>query len=222
MCGRFTLTADISELQSSFPWVNIPPGLSPRYNIAPTQPVAVTPNDGKNRLDFYIWGLIPSWAKDPDIGSHMINARSETLSEKPAFRAAFRRRRCLVLADGFYEWRKDTKGQKTPMYIHLASGKPFAFAGLWEFWNAPDGSSVLSCVIITTQPNSLLATIHNRMPVILPEAAYAQWLDPGEGDPKQLSALLLPYPAEEMAAFPVSPLVNNPRNESPALIQPAR
>jgi putative SOS response-associated peptidase YedK len=107
------------------------------------------------------------------------------------------------------------------MYIRLASGKPFAFAGLWELWNAPDGSSVLSCTIITTQPNSLLASIHNRMPVILPEAAYAQWLDPAEGDPKQLSALLLPYPAEEMAAFPVSPLVNNPRNESPALIQPA-
>jgi len=221
MCGRFTLTADVSELQSSFPWVNIPPGLSPRYNIAPTQPVAVVPNDGKNQLDFYNWGLIPSWAKDADIGSRMINARAETLAEKPSFRAAFRRRRCLVLADGFYEWRKGAAGQKTPMFIRLASGKPFAFAGLWEFWNALDGSSVLSCTIITTQPNSLLQTIHNRMPVILAESAYPQWLDPGEGDLGRLSALLAPYPAEEMAAFPVSPLVNNPRNESPELIQPA-
>ena len=221
MCGRFTLTADVSELQSSFTWVNIPPGLSPRYNIAPTQPVAVVPNDGKNRLDFYLWGLIPSWAKDPDIGSRIINARAETLTEKPSFRTAFRRRRCLVLADGFYEWRKGAAGQKTPMYIRLVSGKPFAFAGLWEFWNAPDGSSVLSCTIITTQPNSLLETIHNRMPVILAESAYPQWLDPGEGDPGRLSALLASYPAEEMAAFPVSPLVNNPRNESPELIQPA-
>ena len=222
MCGRFTLTADVSELQTSFPWVNIPGGLSPRFNIAPSQPVAVVPNDGKNQLDFFIWGLIPSWAKDPAIGNRMINARAETLVEKPSFRAAFRRRRCLILADGFYEWRKDAGGQKTPMYIRLASAKPFAFAGLWEIWNAPDGSTVLSCTIITTRPNPLLETIHNRMPVILAEGAHQQWLEPGDADPDRLSSLLAPYPAEEMAAFPVSPLVNNPRNESADLILPAR
>ena len=120
MCGRFTLTADENELQSSFPWLNIPAGLTPRYNIAPTQPVAVVANDGKNQLDFYLWGLIPSWAKEASIGNKMINARAETLAEKPSFRTSFRRRRCLVLANGFYEWRKNPEGSKTPMYIRLA------------------------------------------------------------------------------------------------------
>jgi putative SOS response-associated peptidase YedK len=221
MCGRFTLTADVSALQESFPWLGIPPGLEPRYNVAPTQPVAVVTNDGKNRLDFFTWGLIPSWAKDPSIGSRMINARSETLAEKPSFRSAFRRRRCLVLADGFYEWRKEDAKSKTPMYIRLEDGSPFAFAGLWEVWNAPDGSQVLSTTIITTEPNPLMAKIHNRMPVILPEKAYPLWLQPGEVDPQPLSALLAPYPAEEMVAYPVSKLVNSPANDLPALIEPA-
>jgi putative SOS response-associated peptidase YedK len=220
MCGRFTLTADISALQENFPWLGIPPGLEPRYNIAPTQPVAAVPNDGKNRLDFFTWGLIPSWAKDPSIGSRMINARAETLAEKPSFRSAFRRRRCLILADGFYEWRSDGGKGKMPMYIRLEDGSPFAFAGLWELWNAPDGSQVLSTAIITTEPNPLMAKIHNRMPVILPEKAYPLWLQSGEADPKELSGLLLPYPAEEMVAYPVSKLVNNPANDLPACIEP--
>jgi putative SOS response-associated peptidase YedK len=220
MCGRFTLTADISALQESFPWLGIPSGLEPRYNIAPSQPVAVVPNDGKNRLDFFTWGLIPSWAKDPSIGNRMINARAETLAEKPSFRNAFRRRRCLVLADGFYEWRKDDGKSKTPMYIRLEDGSPFAFAGLWEIWNAPDGSQVLSCAIITTEPNPLMAKIHNRMPVILPQAAHMPWLHSGEADTKALSALLKPYPAEEMVAYPVSKLVNSPANDVPAVIEP--
>ena len=221
MCGRFTITADISALQESFPWLGISPGLEPRYNIAPSQPVAVVANDGKNRLDFFTWGLIPSWAKDPSIGSRMINARAETLAEKPSFRSAFRRRRCLVLADGFYEWRDDGGKSKTPMYIRLEDGTPFAFAGLWEMWNAPDGSQVLSTTIITTEPNPLLAKIHNRMPVILPEKAHALWLQTGEADPKELSELLRPYPAEEMVAYPVSKLVNSPGNDIPAVIAPA-
>jgi putative SOS response-associated peptidase YedK len=220
MCGRFTLTADIHTLQATFPWVEIPDGLTPRFNIAPTQPVAVVPNDGKNRLDFYVWGLIPSWAKDPSIGSRMINARAETLTEKPSFRTAFRRRRCLVLADGFYEWRTENTGPKTPMYIRLASGKPFAFAGLWEIWNSPDGSIILSSTIITTTPNSLMAKIHNRMPVILPEESYSQWISPGEPDLRTLTSLLAPYPEAEMVAFPVSPLVNSPKNDLPALVEP--
>lgn len=221
MCGRFTLTADMNILQETFPWLNVPEGLEPRYNIAPTQPVAVVPNDGKNKLDFYVWGLIPSWSKDPKIGSRMINARAETLAEKPSFRTAFRRRRCLVLADGFYEWRLEGKGKpKTPMYIKLALHKPFAFAGLWESWNSKDGSNILSCTIVTTRPNSFLENIHNRMPVILPEDTYSLWLQEGEAETKRLSEILLPYTKEEMIAYPVSRTVNSPQNDTPVNIQP--
>jgi putative SOS response-associated peptidase YedK len=223
MCGRFTLTVDPDQLRQAFPWLAVPQGTPQRYNIAPSQPVAVVPNDGKNQMDFFVWGLVPSWAKDPQIGDRMINARAETLSEKPAYKAAFRRRRCLVLADGFYEW-KQVPGRKSkiPMYIRLASQKPFAFAGLWESWHAPDGSLLLSCTIITTQPNAMMQDIHNRMPVILPEAAYPLWLDSGEPASSQLQALLQPYPAEEMVAYPVSTLVNSPANDSADCIVPAR
>jgi putative SOS response-associated peptidase YedK len=184
--------------------------------------VAVAPNDGLLKLDFYVWGLIPSWAKDPAIGSRMINARGETLAEKPSFRSAFRRRRCLIPADGFYEWQQVPGHKtKTPMYIRLKSGEPFAFAGLWESWNAPDGSNILSCTIITTSPNALMQPIHNRMPVILPASAYAQWLEPGEQNPADLQPLLQAYPPEEMTAYPVSTLVNRPENDVAACIQPA-
>jgi len=221
MCGRFTLTATPEQLQEAFPGLQIPSGIAPRYNIAPSQPVAVIANNQPNRLDFFVWGLIPSWAKDPSIGNRMINARAETLIEKPAFRNAFKRRRCLIPASGFYEWRQDL-GQKTktPQYIRMASGQPFAFAGLWETWNSPDGSQVLSCTIITTEPNSLLATIHNRMPVILPSPAYAQWLDPGEAKPEALMGLLKPYDPASMEAFTVSRLVNSPGNDVEGCIQP--
>lgn len=223
MCGRFTLAVDPAELQDAFPWVSIPGSqhLTPRYNVAPTQPVAVVANDGRNTLDFFLWGLIPSWAKDPEIGSRMINARAETLAEKPSFRAAFRRRRCLILADGFYEWKLSPEGKsKIPMRITLVTGKPFALAGLWELWNAPDGSRINSCTIITTEPNSLMAHIHNRMPVILPETDYGQWLDPAEQRPKTLQPLLRPYDPALMKAYPVSRLVNKPDNDTPACIQP--
>lgn len=223
MCGRFTLTADVNAIQGAFPWLHVPGELQPRYNIAPSQPVAVVPNDGKNRLDFFVWGLIPSWAKDPSIGNRMINARSETLAEKPSFRTSFKRRRCLVLADGFYEWRQEAKGQpKTPMYIRLESGDPFAFAGLWDQWNAADGSTILSCTIITTEPNPLVQRIHNRMPVILPTQAYEAWLEQGEQNPAELSQWLKPYPAAEMMAYPVSRQVNSPGNESPNVILPVQ
>jgi putative SOS response-associated peptidase YedK len=196
--------------------------MSPRYNIAPSQPVAVVPNDGQMRLDYYVWGLIPSWSKDPSIGSRLINARGETLAEKPSFRSAFRRRRCLILADGFFEWKQIPGSKiKTPMYIHLKSGQPFAFAGLWESWNSPDGSNVLSCTIITTTPNALMEPIHNRMPVILPASAYTRWLEPGEQDPTTLQALIQPYSPEAMSAYPVSTLVNRPENDVAAVIQPA-
>jgi putative SOS response-associated peptidase YedK len=222
MCGRFSLVADPDDLREAFPWLNIPIAeVSPRYNIAPSQPVAVIPNDGKHQLDFFIWGLIPSWAKDPIIGNRMINARAETLNEKPSFRTAFRRRRCLIPADGFYEWKVEPgKKARTPTYIRMKSSKPFTFAGLWESWNSPDGSEILSCTIITTQPNNLLQEIHNRMPVILPASNYDLWLEPDEVDPSKLAGLLQPYPAEEMIAFPVSTLVNNPANDMATCIEP--
>lgn len=222
MCGRFTLTADPADLKATFDWVDFGNAeLSPRFNIAPTQPIAVIPNTGTNKLDFFTWGLVPFWAKDPSIGSRMINARAETLAEKPSFKNAFRRRRCLILADGFYEWQKiPGEKAKLPTYIHLKNGKPFAFAGLWEEWNSPDGSQILSATIITTEPNELVKPIHNRMPVILPELAYEQWLFPGEGSTQELSTLLRPFESSQMETYPVSRIVNNPRNEQPACIQP--
>jgi len=219
MCGRFTLTASPDDLQAAFPDFAIPRQMAAHFNIAPTQPLAVVPNDGRNAVDFFVWGLIPSWAKDPAIGSRMINARGETLAEKPSFRTAYKRRRCLVLADGFYEWVK-VPGQKAkqPHYITLAGGQPFAFAGLWEQWFSPDGSEIKSAAIITTQPNPLMAALHNRMPVILHPGDYARWLAPAERPPAQLDDLLVPFPAEEMAHYPVSTLVNNPRNDLPECI----
>jgi len=220
MCGRFTLTVDTQKLAEAFTQFEPPKELSPRYNIAPSQPVAVVANTGQNKVDFFVWGLIPSWAKDPKIGNRMINARSETLAEKPSFRTAYRRRRCLVLADGFYEWRKNPDKTKTPVYLQLKSKEPFAFAGLWEQWHSPHGDEVLSCTIITTRPNDFVAQIHNRMPVILPPQAYEQWLDPAEQQPDRLQPLLGPYPAQEMSAYPVSRVVNNPQNESPDCIAP--
>jgi putative SOS response-associated peptidase YedK len=221
MCGRFTLTVDPAQIQQAFPWLEVPPQVTPSFNIAPSQPVAVVANSSPTRLDYFKWGLVPSWAKDPAIGSRMINARAETLAEKPSFRTAFRRRRCLVLADGFYEWRKDPGGKsKTPMYIKMKTGQPFAFAGLWEAWNSPDGSLLLTCAIITTAPNSLMAAIHDRMPVILSEQAFPLWLDGGEHSPAELQPLLQPYPEAEMQAFPVSRLVNSPQNDLPDCILP--
>jgi len=221
MCGRFTLIVDTTELSETFPQFNLPTDLTPRYNIAPSQAVAVVPNNGQNRVEFFRWGLIPAWATDPSIGNRMINARAESLREKPAFRAAYKRRRCLVLADGFYEWRKEPgRKTKTPIYVRLSSGKPFAFAGLWEAWHAPDESTLLSCTIITTTPNSLLEQIHNRMPVILDPQAYDLWLDPAEQDPKVLDEWLKPYPAAQMTAYAVSTVVNNPAMDGPECIVP--
>lgn len=224
MCGRFTLTIDPAMLREAFPWLQIPKGanFSPRFNIAPSQPVAVVANDGQKQLDFFNWGLIPSWAKDSTIGSRLINARAETVAEKPSFRTAFRRRRCLILADGFYEWKPNPNGKgKTPIYIRITDTKAFSFAGLWEIWIPPggDGSEVRSCTIITTRPNTFMAPIHNRMPVILPPEAYDAWLESGEISAKQLTPLLQPYPAEAMTAHPVSRLVNNPANDTPDCIQ---
>jgi len=221
MCGRFTLWLQLGDIIKAFPDLVFPEQLASRYNIAPTQDVAVVPNDGLYRVQMFRWGLVPFWAKDVAIGSRMINARGETASEKPAFRAAYRRRRCLILADGFYEWRREPDSKtKTPMYIRMASGEPFAFAGLWETWR-PDDTPVFSCTIITTKPNELLAPIHNRMPVILPPEAYDRWLAPEEQRSGSLDDLLVPYSADKMAAYPVSRYVNSPANDSPMCIEPA-
>lgn len=222
MCGRFTLTADPADLEEAFYWVNFGNAeITPRYNIAPTQGVPVVTNSGEDKLDFFTWGLVPFWAKDPSIGSRMINARAETLSEKPSFRNAYKRRRCLILADGFYEWQLEPGHKsKTPIYIRLQDAKPFAFAGIWENWNSPDGSQILSTTIITTQPNDLIKPIHNRMPVILPPETYSTWLQPEEMDEQILNPLLKPYDSKKMVAYPVSRAVNNPRNDSPECIRP--
>ncbi len=221
MCGRFSLGVNLDDLVEAFPDFTFPPEVEPHYNIAPTQNVLVVPNNTAGHVSFFHWGLIPSWAKDTEIGNRLINARGETLGEKPSFRAAYLRRRCLILADGFYEWQAIPGSKaKQPMYIQLATKKPFAFAGLWELWR-PDDTPILSCTIITTEPNALLAPIHNRMPVILPPGAYATWLDPAEQKPAALNHLLTPYPADLMTAYPVSRLVNSPATDTPACIVPS-
>jgi putative SOS response-associated peptidase YedK len=230
MCGRYTLTVDPDELRETF-HLEAPPlaGLAPRYNIAPTQPVAVVPNEGARRIELFQWGLIPSWAKDPKIGNSLINARGETVAEKPAFRAAFKKRRCLILADGFFEWKREGGGRKTPMYIQMKDGRPFAFAGLWEAWRPPGAvddeqagqpaSALKTCTIITTTPNALMEPIHNRMPVILPPDAYDLWLTPGELPAADALALLKPLDATLMTARPVSTRVNSPKFDGPEILQ---
>ena len=220
MCGRYSLTSKLNNLQARFDFEAGNLVYRPRYNVAPTQDVLAVVNDGRNRAGFLRWGLVPSWAKDPRIGSRMINARAETVAEKPAFRQALRKRRCLVLADGFYEWKKEG-GAKVPMYIASKSREPFGMAGLWETWKAPSGEPLHSCAVITTTANSLMQPIHNRMPVILPREAEAGWLDPGIDDPAALTRLLVPCPAAELEAYPVSTLVNSPRNDAPECLLPA-
>jgi putative SOS response-associated peptidase YedK len=216
MCGRYTLTTDVQAIAESF---GVEPTLeaAPRYNIAPTQEVIAIRNNGAAHLALLRWGLIPAWAKDESIGSRMINARAETLAEKPSFKNLLRNRRCLVVANGFYEWRAEGKA-KTPMYITLQDDRLFAFAGLWDQWRSPDGQQVQSCTIITTEPNELMAQIHNRMPVILRPGAYEDWLNPELRDPEVLTHCLKPYPAELMKARPVSKLVNNPKYDDAAIL----
>jgi putative SOS response-associated peptidase YedK len=216
MCGRYTLTVDIKTIAEKF---GVPATLetSPRYNIAPTQEVVTVMRNGTSHLALLRWGLIPSWAKDESVGSRMINARAESLAEKPSFKGLLRSKRCLIVADGFYEWKQEN-GYKTPMYITLKDGEPFAFAGLWDQWKSPDGEQLRSCTIITTEPNEVLAPIHNRMPAILLPGAYEDWLNPDMRDEQALSHWLAPYPAEEMTARAVSRQVNDPKREGPELI----
>lgn len=215
MCGRFTLSQPAEAIASTFQ--STIPELAPRYNIAPTQPVPTIISAGDRRqFQMLRWGLIPSWAKDPAIGAKLINARAETVAEKPSFRSAFRHRRCLIIADGFYEWQRQ-EGKKQPFYFRTSNGQPFAFAGLWEHWQNPDGEAIDSCTIITTEANEILQPIHDRMPVILNSKDYDLWLDTSQTT-SQLIQLLQPFPSTEMTSYPVSTKVNKPTNNTPELI----
>lgn len=224
MCGRFTLILEPGDFADDFDLGGIPENYLPRYNIAPTQLVAVVQNADSRSVELFRWGLIPSWAKDPASGFRLINACAETLAEKPSFRSALRSRRNLILASGFYEWRAVTslanpqgKG-KQPLYIHMQDGQPFTFAGLWEEWQAPGGELIRTTSIITTSSNTLLAPFHERMPVILEGDARSLWLDSVTRVPDALN-LLKPFPHERMAFYPVSSQVNNPAYDSLLCIQ---
>ena len=219
MCGRYSLIADLGELARRYEFDGDWDAFERRYNIAPTQEVLTVVGGEKRRGGFMRWGLIPHWAKDLKIGSRMINARAETVAEKPSFRTALQRRRCLVLAVEFYEWQRDGKN-KRPMRIVMRSGEPFAFAGLWETWRDPEGTVIPSCTIITTTPNDLLKPIHNRMPVILSRDLEDFWLDESVDDPAALTSVLTPYPDDAMEAYEVSSLVNSVANRGPEVLTP--
>lgn len=218
MCGRYTLKSGGDAIVGLF---GLAEGLEiePRYNIAPTQQILVVLDENGRKLEEMHWGLIPSWSKDPSIGSRMINARAETVAEKPSYRSAFKKRRCLIPADGFYEWKKEPGG-KQPYHLRLIEGRTFAFAGLWESWSVEGGEEIRSCTIITTEPNEVAAAVHNRMPVILSPELYGAWLDLENDDHEELLAMLVPYPAEEMETFAVSRRVNRPANDEPGVLEP--
>jgi putative SOS response-associated peptidase YedK len=221
MCGRFTVATDPAVLAERFE-VELPEDWAPSYNVAPTDEVLgiVRARDAPRELRGLRFGLVPHWAKDIKAGFSMINARAETVRSKGAYRALLERRRALIVADGFYEWRTDPDGRKRPVHYTLASGEPFAFAGLWASWRDPQAGTWLdSCTIITTTANGLVAPVHDRMPVILPRSAEAAWLDP-ELDPAAVDSLLVPYAAEEMHAAEASMLVNSVKNDGPELLDP--
>jgi putative SOS response-associated peptidase YedK len=221
MCGRYVIRTlfEVHEFMSPLMPAQGELDFESRYNVAPTQDVPILRISPANELHLEMvrWGLIPSWASDPSIGNRMINARAETIQEKPAFRTAFRKRRCIIPADGFYEWKVVEKG-KQPYFIHLKDDHTFYFAGLWERWERPE-QSIDSCAILTTSPNELMHTLHDRMPVILDHATAKRWLDPNASE-NDLQQLLKPYDASRMDAYPVSKMVNRPQNESKDCIAP--
>ncbi|MEX2283017.1 MAG: SOS response-associated peptidase [Gemmatimonadota bacterium] len=219
MCGRFTLTADPPALHAYFGIDELPPDYRPRYNIAPTQSVlAILRNARGWSAQPLVWGLVPHWSKERNSGAKRINARAETLLEKPSFREAFEHRRCLIIADGFYEWEK-AGAHSRPILIRRLDGRPFTFAGIWERWQQAPGAALDTCAIVTTTPNPMLARIHDRMPVIISPRDREDWLS-SDADPAALMALLKPAPEEELEYFPVSAVVNSPANDSPDCIQP--
>lgn len=220
MCGRFVLYRNLEEIKEAFVIEQVRWEPEASYNIAPTQDVAVVvKREGENSLEKMRWGLIPSWAKDPKIGSRMINARAETLSEKPSFRRPFKSQRCLVIADGFFEW-AETEHGKVPMFVRLKSQRPLGLAGLYDVWESPQGETINSCTIVTTRPNDFMQSIHNRMPLILAKPQEAEWLDPATHHIDEWLSTLAPYPSHEMEAYEVSRWVNSPQNNSIKCIQP--
>jgi putative SOS response-associated peptidase YedK len=220
MCGRITLKTAPPELSELFREFNLPLGLnlSARFNVAPSQKLVVVPNDGQKTARLMHWGLVPRWSKDGK--GAQINARVEGVADKPFFRDAFRKRRCVVLVDGFYEWGPGDQGGKQPWYFGVSDGRPFAIAGLYETWRAPDGTEREGVALLTVEANELVGRVHHRMPVLLPRASFDAWLAPGEADPKALLPLLRPAPAGSMRAWPVSRAVNLPKNDGPALVVP--
>jgi putative SOS response-associated peptidase YedK len=221
MCGRFVRYTPVERFAGLFHAQGGAVEARASYNIAPSARILVARNtpDGQRELALLKWGLVPAWSDAPKTEYSTINARAETVAEKPAYRSAFRHRRCLIAADGFYEWRPQPDGHKQPYIIHLANDEPFAFAGIWEHWER-DGKPLDSCSILVTEANALMRSIHDRMPVILPPESYAAWMDPGITEPARLQPLLRPYPAEKMAFHPVGTSVNSPRNDGRDLLEP--
>lgn len=221
MCGRFTQPGSWDEIAGLLPGLEPEEDPLARYNVAPSQTVLTVLNDGKRKLTASQWGLIPFWAKDPSIGNRMINARSETAHEKPAFKRPLAERRCLIVANGFYEWGKvGPNKQKMPVYFQLDSGQPFTFAGLWNRWHPPEGKPLITCTILTCEANKLVGKAHHRMPVILPPETREQWISPEKRSPERMREFLVPFPAGSMQAAIVSGAVNNPGNEGPQLVEP--
>lgn len=227
MCGRFVSATPPDQVADYFGTEAPEALLEPSYNVAPTKDVYAVLSDGSaRRLDAFHWGLIPIWAKEAKVGNRMINARADTLADKSAYKSAFKKRRCLIPADGFFEWRKDPdagpKAKKQPFYIHHPDEEPYAFAGLWEVWRGPerDQEPLRSCTIITTDPNEVMAQIHDRMPVILPASKWDLWLDREVDDLDLLGQLLVPAPPEMTVLRPISTAVNNVRNDGPELLEP--
>lgn len=221
MCGRFTITIDEEMLLNTFELMNIPFAYERSYNVAPSHMIpAIIADRGTNRIGQLKWGLVPSWAKDPAIGNKLINARAETLLDKPSFKQLVHRKRCIIPADGFYEWKTGADSRKVPMRIRVNDQPLFAMAGLYDTWTAPDGSKLHTCTIITTEANEFVQPIHHRMPVILPQEHLALWLDRSVNDWDQLRLLLKPYPAVKMNAYEVSSQVGNVKNNHPDCIKP--
>jgi putative SOS response-associated peptidase YedK len=222
MCGRFVQAQDPSDYADFFSArVSLTESLKQSWNVAPTDQVyAVAEHDGERRLGSFRWGLVPWFAKDIKVGARHINARAETVDTTAAFKRSFQNRRCIIPADGFYEWERRSDGSKLPHYIHAADGSPLAFAGLWGSWRDQEGGRITSCTIITTDPNELVGRLHDRMPVVLAKGDWDRWLDPGFGDPETLRATLRPPPSEALAEHAVSSLVNDVKNNAPQLTEP--
>ena len=217
MCGRFNFLTHMEELRGRFGIKKFDFEVNPRYNIAPSQKIATIIQDDEIKLVGMRWGLIPFWSKEPKSGP--INARSETVMEKPTFKAPFKQRRCLIPADGFYEWQKKKEGPKQPYYIHMKDKKPFALAGIWDIWKNPDGGKIESCSILTTEPNEVVKPIHKRMPVIVEPKKFDTWLNTSKENLDEAQALLKPYDAKVMEAYPVNLYVNSPSNKGEKCIE---